>query len=551
MQLPVSAQLAPSAEHHRPTGASVYVPLDSWVYAAFDRLAALGYLTSSFAGMRPWTRTECARLVLQAGRLVEQDEHPSDHAVALYKELREEFFPPRQSAFGFELESAYFRFLGIAGTPLRDGYHFAQTITNDYGRRYAKGGNVVMGLSLRGQGGPFAWYVRGEYQRWSSSDAVPQTALQAIAAADRTPVTAEPTAGASRFRLLEGFIAVQLRQIQISFGKQSLWLGPGSAGPLLFSNNAEPVWMLQINRVSPWEIPGVVRVLGPMRWQLFLGQLAGHRFVFSDPTLYGPAIRPQPFLHGEKVSFHPTENFEFGMGVTTIFGGPGMPFTAGNFLRTLSWWNQLGGSAEDAGDHRSEFDFSYRIPKLRRWLTVYGDALVEDEISPIGSSRPTFHPGIYLPRVPHMPKLDLRLEGIYSDVPGQRPIGPIYYNTRYRDGYTNYSNLLASWIGRQGRGGVASATYWFRPRHQLQFAFRHMEVDRAFLQGGHLNDFAVHHDVTVGKEFGVSSILQYERWAFPLLATRPRSNLAVSVQLTFWPRPASANENGTDKHDEH
>jgi hypothetical protein len=40
---------------------SPYVPLDSWVYPAFDRLAAMGYLDSDIIGMRPWTRLECAR----------------------------------------------------------------------------------------------------------------------------------------------------------------------------------------------------------------------------------------------------------------------------------------------------------------------------------------------------------------------------------------------------------------------------------------------------------------------------------------------------------
>src|SRR5882672_1111249 len=42
---------------------SPFVPLDSWVYAAFDRMAALGYAPSAFANLRPWTRMECARIV--------------------------------------------------------------------------------------------------------------------------------------------------------------------------------------------------------------------------------------------------------------------------------------------------------------------------------------------------------------------------------------------------------------------------------------------------------------------------------------------------------
>ncbi|HVS87942.1 MAG TPA: phosphatase PAP2 family protein [Candidatus Acidoferrum sp.] len=35
---------------------SPYVPLDSWIYPALDRLAGLGLVDSAFVGMRPWTR---------------------------------------------------------------------------------------------------------------------------------------------------------------------------------------------------------------------------------------------------------------------------------------------------------------------------------------------------------------------------------------------------------------------------------------------------------------------------------------------------------------
>src|SRR5262249_44152715 len=52
---------------------SPYVPLDSWVYPALDRLVAMGLVDSAFAAMRPWTRLECARLLSEAGERVTQD----------------------------------------------------------------------------------------------------------------------------------------------------------------------------------------------------------------------------------------------------------------------------------------------------------------------------------------------------------------------------------------------------------------------------------------------------------------------------------------------
>ncbi|PYX40294.1 MAG: hypothetical protein DMG81_06745, partial [Acidobacteria bacterium] len=45
---------------------SPYVPLDSWVYAALERLAATGYIKTATLGLRPWTRMACAELVSEA-----------------------------------------------------------------------------------------------------------------------------------------------------------------------------------------------------------------------------------------------------------------------------------------------------------------------------------------------------------------------------------------------------------------------------------------------------------------------------------------------------
>src|ERR1700761_8828286 len=72
--------------------ASTYVPLDSWVYPAFDRLAALGYVQTDFVALRPWTRMECARLVEEAEDRA-ADGYSDNDAAVLYKDLLAEFAP--------------------------------------------------------------------------------------------------------------------------------------------------------------------------------------------------------------------------------------------------------------------------------------------------------------------------------------------------------------------------------------------------------------------------------------------------------------------------
>ena len=45
---------------------STYVPLDSWVYPALERLSSMGYIPSQIIGLRPWTRRECMRQIQEA-----------------------------------------------------------------------------------------------------------------------------------------------------------------------------------------------------------------------------------------------------------------------------------------------------------------------------------------------------------------------------------------------------------------------------------------------------------------------------------------------------
>ncbi len=67
-----------------------YVPLDSWVYPAIERLAALGYVKSQSLGIRPWTRLECARLVSEAAELSPEADGPAE-VQELFHTLSEEF----------------------------------------------------------------------------------------------------------------------------------------------------------------------------------------------------------------------------------------------------------------------------------------------------------------------------------------------------------------------------------------------------------------------------------------------------------------------------
>jgi membrane-associated phospholipid phosphatase len=527
---------------------SPYVPLDSWVYPALERLAAMGYIHSEYAGMRPWTRMECARLLEEAqDQLADDAIEENEQAGKLYETLQTEFAPETGRLGGAEnlganLDSVYTRVTGISGTPLTDGYHFGQTIINDYGRPYGEGFNNVTGFTSHAQAGPFSISVQGEYQHAPAAASDPLSVLQASASQDGVAPLQDGSPTINRFRVIEGSIGFTFMGVKASFGKQNLWLGPGESGSLLLSDNAEPITMLQLDTVSPLNIPLLSRLLGPARMNFFVGQLSGQTWVYSpslavglnpgaDPRfLVGPNLNPQPFIHGNKISFHPTANLEFGMGVTAIFGGPGLPFTWHEFLR--SYYGHDANTATNPAKRFSSFDFTYRIPGLRKWLTFYTDSIVGDEISPIGSTRPMLNLGIYLPQLPKLPKLELRMEGFKANP----RLGTMYFDRRYRSGYTNDGNLIGSWVGRQALGGQAWAKYSFDPRTSVQLGYRHQEVDRFLLGGGHLNDFSVAGEFMLGSRASLSGQAQYERWNFPVLRAGSQSDISESLELKFYPR---------------
>jgi membrane-associated phospholipid phosphatase len=531
---------------------SPYVPLDSWIYPALDRLAGLGLIDSGFAGMRPWTRRECTRLLGEAEEKLGDGENENTEAAKLIASLEHEFRFETESANGgantaFRAESVYLRTEDISGLPLNDGYHFAQTQINDFGRPYGEGWNTITGFSSYSTSGRWTAYVRGEWQTATAVPALPLTARETIEKVDflhRLP----PDTGTSpvnEFRLLDAYVGITASNWEFSFGKQSLWWGPGEGGPMMFSDNEVPINMFRVNRVAPVKLPSILGLLGPMRMEFFLGQLDGYEFV-SSPSGFvgqiGQSLSLQPFINGQKVSFKPTRNLEFGVSRTTIYGGPGYPLTLHTFLRSIVSTENKGtvGTVRKPGDRRSGVDFSYRVPGVRSWLSFYGDGFTDDEFSPIGyADRSAWHAGLYFSHIPKIQKLDLRVEGIYTDNPlgGALGHGFYYFNDTWRSGYRNDGNLIGSWIGRQGQGAQAWSTYWFTPRNKIQFQFRHEKVSNEFIHGGGtVTDGGINAEYSIRPDLSISGSVQVEQWNFPVLAQIAQSNVTSSLQVTFRPR---------------
>jgi membrane-associated phospholipid phosphatase len=530
---------------------SPYVPLDSWVYPALTRLAALGYVKTESLGMRPWTRLECTRLLGEAEELAPDANAPAE-VQELVRALAEEFAADSSLASSeqnlhAQVESVYQRSLAISGRPLTDGYHFGQTVLNDYGRPFQEGFNNIIGASSWAVAGRLVVYARGEYQYAPSGPAPSPAVLGFISTEDYLPPNAPsiPIASTSSFRVLDAYVGMNFANWQISFGRQSLWWGPSEGGTMAFTNNSEPINMFRVNRVSPFRLPWIFGYLGDLRLDFFLGQVSGQEFINNGQLgvqaqgRYGQALSPQPFLSGGKISFKFTRNFEFNMSKTTLYGGPGNPVTPKTLLKSALGMHVNG---EPLGDGRSVVDFSYRIPKLRNWLSLYGEGFSEDEISPLNTpGKSVWQGGLYFAKLPKLNRVDLRLEGgSTSPVNFSTCNGCFYHNFQYVNGYTNDGQLMGTWIGRASQGEAIWSNVWLSATKRIGIELRHRKVDRQFLpQGGTQNDVALSTDLLAKSGFRFSGTVQYERWQIPLLAANRQSNITASLQLSFWPQVRS------------
>lgn len=531
------------------TGAqgSTYVPVDNWIYPALDRLHALGYVDTAFLGLRPWTRLSIAHMLEESADHIESDAD-NNEARGIYLAILREVKPDRYRSTSLQhphmqFESVYTDLRGIGATPLRDSFHLGQTVVNDYGRPYENGFNNSTGFSARAEAGRFSLYFRGEVQHAPNATGYsPALAAFLSNSVDAIPfatnpvqdtIPAGPIAAANDSRVIEANLSYHLLGHEVSLGKNDHWLGPDKGAAMLWSNNAENIYDFEINRIEPLQIPGLSRITGPFRYDFFVGSLKGHTF----PN--------DPWVHMEKISFKPTPDLEFGFDRLTIWGGKGHePITLHTFLHSFfSFQNVTGAekfSAKDPGARFGTFDFSYRLPFLRKWITLYTDSLVHDDVSPISAPRRSgVHPGIYLARVPGFEHLDLRIEGANTDtVSASLQSGQfLYYEAVQRQGPTNKGFLVGDWVGRQGKGGQGWLTYHFSPQEEVHFMYRNAKASNKFIPGGTTqNDFEWYLCKRVRKDFEIRGSIQYERWKAPIYQPGAQSDTMGRLQITWFPR---------------
>ena len=485
-----SGSSRPSRDDDR-TG-STYVPMDSWMYLALERLADLGAIPSQSVAIRPWTRQECRRQLREAedilfgfGSLdIELDSATKKEAERMLPQLERELREPDGVATA-TLESVYARAGTIAGPALTDGFHFGQTWWNDYGRPLGRGTSAITGYSGRIVAGRLFLYSRQEMQTDPGLSAVTPAQATLFNILDNLPfavpgtpaippgalITPVPaTAAYVRQRPLALYGGVAFAGNALSFGKQEIYWGPTTMGPFAFSMNAEPTYNLRLMATRPHRFP-LVPALGTYRFDVVFGKLSGHQH---------PA---RPYFNGQKIDFTFGRYLELSFTRWSLLWGVGHPMTLGSLKNNFFSSNSTGtnfayGDRSDPGDRKSDFDFRLHVPGLSNLVTIYADSYADDEVSPIDAPRRVaWQPGIYLPRLPYLPHADLRFEVTSSqELAHDEGHGTRFFlNNQYRDANTNKGFLLGNATVRDARAYEGRLGYWFDGRTRLEAGYRQLK----------------------------------------------------------------------------
>src|ERR1017187_3571449 len=267
--------------------ADVYVPMDSWVYPALERLHGLGFLDTAFLGLRPWTRRSIQRMIDETSQAEDIQGHAQalEILTALQREFGDE--DDNLSGLSYGCEGLYTRLQGISGLTLRDSFHLGQTLVNDYGRPYQPGFNTVDGVSGSAEFGRFSLYARGEYQHAPSAAGYSPELVATLSTIDcgersssglpcnpvQSAIPGGPIASTNVMRIVEANLSYRILNHEISFGKSDHWFAPTVGGAFMYSNNAENIYAFQIDRTEPLYIPLLSRLTGTFRYDFFVGSL--------------------------------------------------------------------------------------------------------------------------------------------------------------------------------------------------------------------------------------------------------------------------------------
>jgi hypothetical protein len=448
--------------------ASNNIPLDSPIYLYLEKLAGLGLISGDLKGLRPYSKAEAARIVLEAEKNLDLvDGEALYFAEAIIKRMHD-LIPRELSLYREPEQCQWLDFNPTAHARLR--YVYLDGIPRNFERPVMlKGGAKVFGFiggNLRRhpdeivhksgtEGTPLLENNEGViYNRGHNGEF--RLGMEAFLTS-RIAMEAEPVfldvpdnkddGRSTRFFLNKGYIKLGGGGLELEVGRDANWFGPGYRGTVTLTNNAKNFDLIKLSSPEPLDVGWVKRYLGSFKYS----------FIFSrfDETGTGDDQR-RPYFIGVKLALKPKSWFEIGGNFGRQEGGPGLSGSTSipDFI--------FGGGDTNKSNSIAGLDLRFRIPWLRN-TEIYGEFAGEDSASfwPILES---YVAGVYIPRLTLSGKDDFRFEYFWGHA-------YLYSDGKFPNGYT-YHNMTPG----HSQGGAAQEfffrySHWFSPRNNLALEY--------------------------------------------------------------------------------
>lgn len=434
---------------------STNIPLDSPIYLYVEKLSGFGLVVSDFKGIRPYSKSEVARLVKEAEERLALAEYPPlaeeyldrikqliPREVALYDEPDEAPFVDIQP-----VSRAQLRYLYLDGLP-RNYYRAVNDPAGDWTfplLHFRPKNSTPYPVQQRGtEGTPFLEnnegiaYGDGHNLEGRFSG---EAHFKALMSALVEPLLLwSSDSEKSQARLNKGYLKVGGGALELELGRDENWLGLGYRGAITLSDNAPNLTVIKLSNPEPF----TSKYLWDLKYDLICSRL--------DHTVTNGAER-QPLYFATKLSFKPFQNMEFGMTLGRQVGGPGVDNSVNATLRGLA-----GATGDDNSNSLAGFELRFRFPWLRN-AEIHAELSGEDRHG-IWPKMQSYLAGFMVPRLTASGRDDLRFEYFLGH---QR----LYQNAIFPEGYNYHNFPLGHSQGGATQDFFLRYSHWFSVRNSM------------------------------------------------------------------------------------
>lgn len=434
------------------------IPLGSPAYSHLDKLAAFGLITSDFAGIRPITKAEAARLVREAEKSVAVGAK-GQLAQTILAELK--YYLRRElSLYETPAAAPAFDLRPVSEAAAR--FVFLEGAARNYERPVRDlGGEGVFGIGagLRpivpnismqhgSEGTPL--FENNEGTRYPDGSSLDVRLSSEIHVGEFFSLLVEPqfisVPGELQVRFNKGYLKVGGGWLELEVGRDANWLGFGERGALTLSNNASNFDQLKLSSPEPLNAG-------------FMGKFK-YTVIFSRfDKVYTADGERQPWFYAIKGSLKPHPTFEVGINLGRQQGGPGVDNSLRDNLQGL-----VGGTGKDNSNSIAGVELRWRMSFLRN-TEVFVEYSGEDAAKfwPIVES---YLAGIYVPRLTDDGKNDFRFEYFLGN-------NILYTHTGFSEGYIYRGMPIGHSQGGAAQDFFFRYGHWFSARERVTVDYIH------------------------------------------------------------------------------